>query len=124
MVIGQLDSQLDSLVASWTAIILNNLSDPVTQANLSLLKDEPRARLSAFIQSRALPEPLDNDFVQALREALSGLQKVTVKMNDLPQALKAADGPATPAEMKKRFGDFIDQLTRGQDPAKVRIVLE
>jgi Family of unknown function (DUF6079) len=26
--------------------------------------------------------------------------------------------------MKKRFDSYIDQLTRGKDPAKVRIVLE
>ena len=40
------------------------------------------------------------------------------------QALQVTDGPATPAEMKKRFEAYIDQLTKGRDPAKVRIVME
>jgi hypothetical protein len=26
--------------------------------------------------------------------------------------------------MKKRFEEYIDQLTKGKDPAKVRLVLE
>ena len=43
---------------------------------------------------------------------------------ELQQALQVTDGPATPAEMKKRFDEYIDQLTRGKDPAKVRIVME
>jgi hypothetical protein len=42
----------------------------------------------------------------------------------LQEALQVTDGPATPGEMKKRFDSYIDQLTRGKDPAKVRIVLE
>jgi len=32
--------------------------------------------------------------------------------------------PATPAEMKKRFEEYLDELTRGHEPGKVRIVLE
>jgi len=32
--------------------------------------------------------------------------------------------PATPAEMRKRFEEYLDHLTKGRDPGKVRIVLE
>jgi Family of unknown function (DUF6079) len=32
--------------------------------------------------------------------------------------------PVTPAEMKKRFEAYLDEFTRGKEPAKVRIVLE
>jgi signal recognition particle GTPase len=106
------------------ADLLNNLEDPITQANLDLLKAEDGQRLKSFFQARELPEPLNSDLVQALREALSGLKKVTIKIQDLPGALQAGDGPATPAEMKKRFEEYINGLTKGQDPAKVRIVME
>jgi len=30
----------------------------------------------------------------------------------------------TPAEIKKRFEEYLDQLTKGKEPGKVRIVLE
>ena len=32
--------------------------------------------------------------------------------------------PVTPAEMRKRFEEYLDQLTKGKEPGKVRIVLE
>jgi len=59
-----------------------------------------------------------------LKEVLSGLVKVTVKAQELQHALQVTAGPATPTEMKKRFEEYIDQLTKGKDPAKVRIVME
>jgi hypothetical protein len=122
--IDQMDAQLDAMVAAWTSSILNNLEDPITLANMDLLKIDDREPLEAFIKLKELPVPLDSNFVHALKEVLSGLVKVTVKAQELQQALQVTDGPATPAEMKKRFEEYIDQLTKGNDPAKVRIVVE
>jgi hypothetical protein len=122
--IDQMDTQLDTMVTAWTSTILSNLEDPITQTNMDLLKIDDRKPLEASIQSRDLPLPLDSNFVHALKEVLSGLVKVTVKAQDLQTALQVTDGPATPVEMKKRFEEYIDQLTKGTDPAKVRIVIE
>ncbi|MFO7715177.1 DUF6079 family protein [Desulfosarcina sp.] len=122
--IDRMDAQLDAMVSAWTLTLLSNLDDPITQANMDLLKIEDREPLEAFIRSRELPVPLDNNFIQALKEVLSGLVKVTVNAHELLNALEVTGGPATPAEMKKRFGEYIDQLSKGKDPAKVRIVLE
>ncbi|WP_437193954.1 DUF6079 family protein [Planctomicrobium sp. SH527] len=122
--IDQMDTQLDAMVAAWTSTILSNLEDPITQANMDLLKIDDRDPLEAFIKSKELPVPLDSNFVHALKEVLSGLLKVTVNAQELQHALQVTDGPATPAEMKKRFEEYIDQLTKGKDPAKVRIVME
>ena len=123
-VIDQMDAQLDTLLAGWTSTILGNLEDPITQANMDLLKIDDRKPLEAFIKSKELPAPLDSNFVHALKEVFSGLVKVTVTAQELQAALQVTDGPATPSEMKKRFEGYIDQLTKGKDPAKVRIVVE
>ena len=122
--IEQLDDDLDGMVRNWTSTILGNLEDPITQANMDLLKVDDREPLEAFIKSKTLPVPMDANFVQALKEVLSGLVKVSVKAQELQKALQIEGGPATPAEMKKRFEEYIDRLTKGKDPAKVRIVLE
>lgn len=122
--IDLMDAQLDAMVIAWTSTILSNLEDPITQANMDLLKIDDREPLEAFIKSKELPVPLNSNFVHALKEVLSGLVKVTVKALELQQALQVTDGPATPAEMKKRFEEYVDQLTKGKDPAKVRIVIE
>ena len=122
--IEQMDNDLDTMVSNWTSTLLGNLEDPITQANMDLLKVDDREPLEAFIKSKELPVPLDTNFVHALKEVLSGLVKVSVKAKELQKALQIESGPSTPAEIKKRFGDYIDQLTKGKDPAKVRIVME
>lgn len=123
-ILNALDDELDRMLENWTKVLLSNLEDPVTQANMDLLKIDDREPLEAFIKSKELPVPLDSNFVHALKEVLSGLVKVTVKAQELQQALQVTDGPATPAEMKKRFEEYIDRLTKGKDPANVRMVVE
>lgn len=124
LLIDHMDDQLDSMLALWTSTILSNLDDPITQANMDLLKIDDREPLEAFIKSKVLPVPLELSLVHSLKEVFSGLIKISVKAKDLQYALQFTAGPSTPAEMKKRFEEYIDQLTRGNDPAKVRIVIE
>jgi len=119
-----LDDELDNMVENWTQTLLTNLEDPTTKGNLNLLKPEPRKLVDEFIKKRKLPDDLTPDFIQALKEALSGLTKVSVKIADLRDALLSGGSPATTVEMKKRFEDYLDQLIKGKEPGKVRIVLE
>ena len=119
-----LDDELDDLVANWTQTLLTNLGDPATKGNLGLLKPEPKKLVNDFIKRRSLPDEFGQDFIHALGEVLSGLEKVPVKTADLRAALLSGGSPATPAEMKKRFEEYLDELTRGKEPGKVRIVLE
>jgi hypothetical protein len=122
--LNALDSELDNLVENWTQTLLANLEDPTTRGNLGLLKPEPRKLVDRFIKKRRLPDDLDQDFIHALQEALSGLARVSVKIGDLHAALLAGGSPATLGEMRKRFEEYLDRLTRGKEPGKVRIVLE
>ena len=119
-----LDSELDKLVENWTQTLLTNLEDPTTKGNLNLLKPEPKKLVNGFIKKRVLPDDMDQDFIHALQEVLSGLEKVSVNTADMRAALLAGGSPATPAEMKKRFEEYLDELTKGKEPGKVRIVLE
>jgi hypothetical protein len=123
-VLNSLDGELDKLVENWTQTLLSNLEDPTTKGNLDLLKPAPYKLVDGFIKKRTLPDDLDQDFIHAMQEVLSGLTKVSVKTEELRNALLSGGSPATPAEMKKRFEDYLDQLTKGKEPGKVRIVLE
>jgi len=123
-ILDQLDENLDTIQDNWIETLLDNLEDPVTKGNLSLLKKDEKKAVDQFISARELPQPLDHNFIHALKQALSGLIKVTVSAAELQKAIQVTGGPATPGEMKKRFDEFIDTLTKGKDPAKVRIILE
>ncbi|MFH1984069.1 MAG: DUF6079 family protein [Pseudomonadota bacterium] len=123
-VLDGLDEELDKMMENWTQTLLTNLADPTTKGNLDLLKPEQKKLVNSFIKKRALPDKLDQNFIHALSEALTGLQKVPVRIADLRMALLSGGSPVTPAEMKKRFEEYLDELTKGKEPGKVRIVLE
>ena len=123
-VLDGLDDELDSLTENWTRTLLTNLEDPSTKADLDLLRPESKKLVNGFIEKQTLPDELDQDFIRALGEVLSGLQKVQVKTANLRAALLSGGSPVTPAEMKTRFEDYLDELTKGKEPGKVRIVLE
>jgi len=124
VILAAMDDELDKLVPNWTKTLLDDLADPTTQENLALLTAECRKEVESFMRSRRLPGKLSPDFIQAPQEALSGLVRVVIKADDLRAALLADGAPVTPAELTKRFEEFLGHLTRGQDKSKVRIVLE
>jgi hypothetical protein len=123
-ILASLDNELDEMVEGWTQTLLTNLEDPTTKGNLSLLKPAARKLVESFVKKRKLPDPLDHEFIQALKEVLSGLIKVSVKIADLRGALLSGGSPTTPTEMKKRFDEYLEQIVKGKEPGKVRIVLE
>lgn len=122
--IDRMDAQLDQIVEQWTKTLLNNLDDPMTQANVNeLLHEDDRQIVKAFMVSRELPDPIDDNFVQTLQTIFAGLQKVPVQKIDLLKVVSDL-GPSTLDEFKRAVNDYVDSLARGKDPAKVRIVLE
>ncbi len=123
-VLAEMDDELDRLIENWTKALLENLSDPVTQENLALLKPKSRKLVEDFVGAKQLPDELSASFITALKEVLSGLIKIPVSLDSLQDALLAGGSPATPDEMKKRFDEFLAELSKGKDVSKVRIVLE
>ena len=100
------------------------LDDPATRGKLDLLQPDQRAPVQVFMASRLLPAQPGRDFIDAVAQVLSGLSKVIVTADDLRRALFPGGSPATPRELKKRFGDYLDEQAKGLDEAKVRIVIE
>jgi succinate dehydrogenase flavin-adding protein (antitoxin of CptAB toxin-antitoxin module) len=122
--IDQMDEQLDRIIEQWTKTLLNNLEDPMTQANIhELLHEDDKKVIQSFMGSKEMPEPIDGNFVQTLKTVLAGLQKVPVKKAELIKIVSNL-GPSTPEELKRAICDYVDSLTRGKDITKVRIVLE
>jgi hypothetical protein len=119
-----LKAKLESVHEAWTTALLNDLDDPVTKEHLDLLKPAERKLVDEFKKEKELPDPLPPKFVPALTQALSGLSKVPVYSKKLFDALFPSGTPATLEELKERFVTFTDELVRGQDRSKVRLVLE
>jgi hypothetical protein len=118
------DVPADRPQTNWQQTLLDNLDDPVSQDSLSLLSAAKKKLIDAFIAAKKLPEPVTNDFVSAVQDALSGLEKIIVKTDELRQALLHGGSPATLDELSKRFNTLISERTKGKDASKLRFVIE
>ncbi len=123
-VLKQLDDELDRLLDGWQQTLLDNLEDPIIQANLDLLKASAREQIKKFVTSKKLADPVTPDFVSAVQEALSGLEKIGVSGDDIKKALLQGGSPATPDDLRKRFEAFLNQRCKGKDASKLRFVVE
>jgi hypothetical protein len=101
-VLKTLDDELDRLVQGWQQTLLDNLDDPIIQANFELLKAAQRDLIKGFLASKDLPDPVAPEFVAAVQEALSGLEKIVVTADDIKKALLTGGSPATPDDLRKR----------------------
>lgn len=120
----QLENKLDYLVKDWTQNLLDNLEDPVTHDSLNLLAGDERGLVDSFISSKALPQPIEDSFVKALRQVLQGLVPVALTARQIEQALFGQGSAATVEQLKHRLDQFLTEQCRGQDVSKVRIVLK
>jgi hypothetical protein len=123
-VLKQLDDELDRLIDGWRQALLDNLDDPIIQENFDLLKSAARAIVNGFASSKALPDPVTPDFVAAVQEALSGLEKINVSGEDIRGALLQGGSPATPEDLRKRFESFLTDRCKGKDATKLRFVVD
>lgn len=124
LVLDHLEDRLDGIYAAWTGMLIENLEDPTVQANLELLKPEDRALAMEVRERRTFPETVTTDLVRALSEALSGLVKVSVTVEDLRQALMAGGSACSVEEFEKRFESYVSSLVKDKDEQKVRLVVE
>lgn len=122
--LNQIDQLLDTTIASWTEMLIQNLKDEHTQESISLLSEKDKTLLEEFIKGKELPDKVDDNFVRILKEVLAGLTKVTINLDEIRRVISKAGGSITPAELKRILDQYIDSLTHGKNPQRVRIVLE
>ena len=120
----KLDEDLDQLIANWQQTLLENIEDPFTQDSLGLLPAASKKLIDAFLKSRNLPNPMTTEFANAAQEALLGLEKISIKSDDLKHALLLGGSPAKPDELRSRFDIFMNERCKGKDVTKLRFVIE
>jgi hypothetical protein len=122
--LNNLEQKLEDTHQAWTSALLNEFEDPAIQENLQLIDTSARTRVEAFIASKELPDEVDRDFVHAIQQALSGLSRIELSPQSIENALFPGGAACTVEDFKDRFADYLDTLVKGQDRAKVRLVLK
>lgn len=124
-VLNSIETQLDTILKSWGLILLETLKAPEVAQNIELVSNsEGKEAVQAFIKAKVLPAVVKQELVAALLEIFSGLERVKVTEGELRAALEKDKAPCTVEELKSRFDDYVDRLTRGKAKDKVRIVFE
>jgi len=123
-ILDEQEDRLGQLYTGWANALLTNLRQEATQANVALMTPGQQELIQAFLDAGALPEKVGYDFVQTVREALTGLERVAVPPEDILLALTEGGMPCTVQELLSRFRSFVEKRTEGRDPNKVRIVVE
>jgi hypothetical protein len=122
VILDQIELDLEGLHQRWTSDLIKSLDDPSTQQDFSLLPEKEQKRLQEIIDSKRLPDILDNDLLNSIKNVLKGLEPVRISMDGLFKELKGS--PYTKDEFKKRFLEYLDSVTMGKDQTKVRIIIE
>ena len=128
VVLSRCEADLERMATGWMQSLLTNLQDPTIRQSVTLLPPARRALVDDFLTRLAsnseLSGKLADELLEALREALAGLDRVPVRANEMRDRLWPGGSPTTPEEIQARLRSYLDELTRGRDPKRVRLVLE
>jgi hypothetical protein len=88
------------------------------------LPADQKEAVNAFLKAKAFPEKINNEFVQGVQTALSGLIAIQVRPAELLDALGDSGAPSTVEQLESRFDKFLQKITQGKEQAKVRLVIQ
>lgn len=120
--VKQLKNDLDDLLEQWTETLKDSLDDPVVQRNMSLL-DKPTQNLLSEFKSGAIELGSENALRirNAIMDLHKGLEKVELSLDGMKNTFNK---PLTPDEAIQAFRSYIDQVAKGKERDKIRIILK
>lgn len=102
-----LDQQLDDLLLRWQQALRASLESATAQESLQSMNPAERLPVEQFLQKQDKDLQLPNGFVQAANEALRGIQRVQLDIEDIVYALKQGGLPCTIEELVNRFQAYV-----------------
>jgi 23S rRNA A2030 N6-methylase RlmJ len=116
--------ELARLHQGWVARLHEELNKPSVATTVALLPAPYREQIQAFMQSGALPERVTQQWVEAVNDALQGLEKVVIGGSDLLLALTRPGMPCTVEELHQRFEALLNQQLGDKNRHKIRLEID
>ncbi len=120
--VSELSETLEELYNEWTKTLLTELKQVANTEQWGLLQAKNRALLDKFLADGVLD--INQAFLTAVQEALSGLTKITMNFNDLQKSIMTGGFPVTLLELQRRIEKYLRERTKGKEDQNIRIVLE
>lgn len=119
----QMEDRIDLMVAEWTKMLLDTLSDPIILDQKKFLKTQEAKVIDDFVSSGTLPMKVDDFFVNSINALLKGFEPVVIEMEDLMHQLEELP-PMDENSFKAKINDIVAGYTKGKDTGKLRIVVK
>lgn len=120
--VAQLKNELNELLVQWEETLLEVLDDPMVKKKIGLLDDHQRKLLEDFKSGKVT---LNKDNALRIRNAIMDLHKGLEKLELTVDALKSTfSKPLTPDGAIDAFKRYIDEITKGKERNKIRIILK
>lgn len=119
----QMEDRIDLMVAEWTKMLLDTLSDPIILDQKKFLKAQEAKDIDDFVSSGTLPKKVDDFFVNSINALLKGFEPVVIEMEDLMRQLEELP-PMDESSFKAKINDIVAKYTKGKDTNKLRIVVK
>lgn len=125
-VMGQLDNleiRIDDMVAEWTKMLLDTISDPIVLDQKKFLKAQEAQVIDDFVASGSLPQKVDDFFVKSINALLKGFEPVVIDTDDFVKKLEEMP-PMDEVSFKAKINEIVSGYTNGKDTSKLRIVIK
>ena len=118
------ERDLEHLHTTWLARLREELQKPEPAQTITLLKAPYRGQIETFLKDGTLPASLSRGFVEAVNDALQGLEKVVIEGTEFLMALTREGMPCTVDELYQRLGALFEQRLGDKNRNKVRIEID
>lgn len=123
-ILESLERELDFMYEQWLGVLRQELDKPEVRLRIELLRPEEQHLLASFVEAGKVPARDFAPWLEAVKTALSTLERLTISEASLIQALKADGIPLKVEELEARFRRWLDGLIAGKDRNLVRLVFE
>ncbi|HAP9297541.1 TPA: ATP-binding protein, partial [Enterococcus faecium] len=113
--------KLTDIYDNWLNILIDNLKQDSIQDGLTLLTNDEQRSIELLISSKELPLPLNQRFIDMIKNLFDGFEKVELSKEDIIQML-GNGSPMSIDELEGRIRELIATAVDGKDRDKVRIM--
>ena len=116
------EKELTELLTNWQQTLKDTLEDPMVKKNMNLL-DPTQAELLKDFEIDTVKIQKDNAL--SIRNAIMSLHKGLEKIELSLEGMKATfNKPLTPDEAIESFKAHVDNISKGKERDKIRIILK
>ena len=120
--VKQAKEDLQSLLENWEQTLKDTLEDPMVKKNRGLLDPKQNKLLEDFEVGKT---SLSKDNTLGIRNAImslyEGLEKIELSIENMKATFNK---PLTPDEAVSAFKVYVDELSKGKERDKIRIILK